>query len=212
MKSRIILALATCLVASGCDDTKNPLSDPQTSKADERLLGVWREPVTDVERYYHVGHAGKKYPSSVLRVVAVTHRNGIVETPEELLAFPTVIGDKTFLNLVFDPDKKLIKLMDEKGWKAGEVDHYKFLKYQVDGDSLLIYQIDEHAKAKAIENGRIKGVPSRSNPNAPFTDTTENVARFVAETGDNLWITKEPVRYERVSDTSNKPAETQRQK
>ncbi len=34
----------------------------------------------------------------------------------------------------------------------------------------------------------------------PLTDTKENVARFVAEAGDKLLNTKEPVRFERVVD------------
>jgi hypothetical protein len=40
MKPFYLIGVAVCLCASGCD-SKNPLSDPQTSKADERLVGEW---------------------------------------------------------------------------------------------------------------------------------------------------------------------------
>ncbi|MGO8750293.1 MAG: hypothetical protein ACLQNE_30480 [Thermoguttaceae bacterium] len=50
-----LLGVAVCLLASGCNDSKKPLSDRQTSKADERLLGVWRERSDDQATYYHVG-------------------------------------------------------------------------------------------------------------------------------------------------------------
>ena len=59
--------------------------------------------------------------------------------------------------------------------------------------------MDEEAKQKAIESGKVKGVIIvQSNP-AKFTDTMKNVARFVKEAGDSLWNTKEPGRFERVS-------------
>ncbi len=57
MKPLFLLGVAVCLGTAGCD-SDNPLSDPQTSKADERLAGIWREPHGDVDFYYHIGHAG----------------------------------------------------------------------------------------------------------------------------------------------------------
>jgi hypothetical protein len=42
MIARILSVSALCLLLAGCDDSKNPLSDPQTSEPDERLAGVWR--------------------------------------------------------------------------------------------------------------------------------------------------------------------------
>ena len=43
MKPFAFFGLVVCFLALGCDDSKNPLSDPKTSKADERLIGVWRD-------------------------------------------------------------------------------------------------------------------------------------------------------------------------
>ena len=198
MKRLFLLGVAVCLLASGCDDLKKPLSDPQTSKADERLLGLWRERSDDDATYYHVGHAGEGFPSSVLRIVAIKHGKGTVMAPEEYLAFSTVIGNKTYLNVVLDGEKKLVKRMDEKGWKAAEVDCFTFFKYQFDGDNLIVYLIDEDAKVKAIQGGKVKGV-EKLKWAAQFTDTTENVVRFITKAGDSLWNTKEPGRSERVN-------------
>ncbi len=198
MKPLFLIGVALCLCASGCDDSKNPLSDPKTSKADERLVGVWLERADDSDVYYHVGHAGEKFPACVLRIVEIRHSKGTVEVPQEYLAFPTVIGDKTYLNFVLDGDKKLVKSLDEKGWKGDDVDCYTLLKYQIDGDKLVVWIMDEDAKQKAIESGKVKGVIKSNHP-AKFTDTMENVARFVKEAGDSLWNTKEPGRFERVS-------------
>ena len=44
MNARTVLGLVLCLILTGCNDSKNPLSDPTTSNPDERLVGVWRLP------------------------------------------------------------------------------------------------------------------------------------------------------------------------
>ena len=98
----------------------------------------------------------------------------------------------------FDGDNDVVKRLDEKGWKTAEVDCYTLLKYQFDGDNLVVYPIDEFAKRKAIQGGKVKGVEEFMRADQ-FTDTTENVARFVTEAGDSLWNTKEPGRFERVN-------------
>jgi hypothetical protein len=195
MKSRAILALTVCLLSSGCDDTKNPLSDPQTSKADEQLIGVWR--INGEETFYHVGHAGGKFPAGMLRIVEIRHAKGSVEPPEEYLAFTTVLGEKTYLNVVLDGDHKQVQRFNEKGWSRDAVDCYTLLKYQLDGDKLVAYLMDEDAKQKAIDNGKIKGTVDLTKP-AKFNDTTENIARFVAQADDGLWNTKDRARLERI--------------
>ena len=195
MKPLFLIGVAACLVASGCD-SKNPLSDPLTSKADERLPGVWLNRGGDGDVYYHVGHAGDKFPACMMRVVGIKHSKGNVEPAGEFLIFPTVLGDKNYLNVVIGRDDKLVKSLDEKGWKAADVDNYTLYRYKFDGDKLVVYGIDAEAKTKAIKSGKVTGTVE--NNSAKFTDTTENVARLVMEAGDSLW-TKEPGQLERMN-------------
>ncbi len=190
--------MVVCLLASGCDDSKNPLSDPKTSKANERLVGVWRGPDGDGDVYYHIGHAGEAFPVCVLRIVEINQNKGNVDPPAEYLAFPTAIGDKTYLNVVLDGDKKLVKRLDENGWNAANVDCYTFFKYAFDGDKLVLWAIEESAKGRAIQSGKVKGA-AKPCEISKFTDTTANLARFVAEAGDSLWNTEEPCALERVN-------------
>jgi hypothetical protein len=110
------------------------------------------------------------------------------------LAFPTVLGDNTYLNVVLD--EKQVKLLDAKGWNADVVECYTFIKYQLDGDKLVVWAIDDKAKEQAIKDGKIKGVAEKDKP-AIFTDTAENVDRFITNAGDTLWDTKKPGRFER---------------
>ena len=178
-----VLVPVVLLFAGGCDDSKKPLSDAKTSKADQRLVGVWRQATPGGTVYYHIGQAGKQFPASVMRVVQVTQNQGSVAPPNEYLAFPTVLGDKTYLNVVWGGR---VKVLDAKGWNADEVDSYTFVKYRVDGDKLAMWIVNEKAKKQAIDGGKVKGVAEANKP-ATFTGTTEEVARFVAEAGDSLF-------------------------
>ena len=79
----------------------------------------------------------------------------------------------------------------EKGWNSEAVGGFFIFKYKIEGDTLLLWQMDDDAKRKAIQGGKIKG------EGIGFTDTTENVARFVASAGDSLFK-EEVIRLERV--------------
>lgn len=192
-----ILAAFACLLPMGCDDSKVPLSDPAASKPDARLAGVWRfrDPKEPGEvTYYHVGRADEKLPEGVMRVVAVGHDRGNVSPAENLLVFPTVLEGKTYLN-VTDGSEKALKVLREKGWTA--MDKYFILRYEVDGDKLTCWIMDPDAKEKAIKAGKIQGTVK--DYDIRFTDTTENLAQFVAGVGDSLYIEDEPRRMERIA-------------
>jgi hypothetical protein len=196
MRPFLFAGIAVCLFLSGCDDTKNPLSDPQKSRPDTRLIGMWRlSGAGDDEEFYHVGYAGDGFPKGMVRIVDIKHGKGKLESPEEYLAFPTVIADKIYLNVIYD--KKQVQLLDEKGWKADVVASYTLFKCQIDGDKLVVFFMDEEAKEKAIKDGKIKGV--HGNNTSTFTDSSENVARFITTADASLWDTKEPGRFERLS-------------
>ncbi len=194
MNARTTLGLMFCLLAAGCDDSKTPLSDPTAAKPDARLAGVWRLQGEDGQvSYYHIGRADEKLPEGVMRVVGATHREGYVQPASELLLFVTTLDGKTYMNLTGGKEEQ-VKIIAEKGWKG--VESYLIFKYQVDGDKLTVWVMDGDAKKRAIESGKIKGAVERNKP-VRFTDTMENVARFVAQSGDSLF-TNEPLRLERV--------------
>jgi hypothetical protein len=197
----LLAASAAGLLLAGCDDSKNPLSSPQASKPDAKLAGLWRLKDKDGNvTYYHIGVLGGKAPASVMRVVNVQHlKDGSLQEPGEFFVFPTVLGDSTYLNMGGDQPK--LKLLEEKGWTADGIDSYFILKFRIEGDTLVLRTMDREAKRKAIEGQKVKGVietPAGPGPERiQFTDTTENLARFVSGAGDSLF-SKEPLRLERV--------------
>ena len=192
---QLLFVAAFSLLLTSCFDTKNPLSDPQKSQPDDRLCGVWRFRGDSGEmNYYHIGHVGEKLPASVMQVIFVQHMtDGSVES-DQLLLFPTTIGDKTYLN-VAEATPVLLKLLEEKGWTNEAVNEYLILRYQITGDTLAIQWIDNDAKKRAVEAGKIQGTVEKDQGH--FSDTTENLAKFVAEAGDDLFA-KDVLRLARV--------------
>ncbi len=197
----ILVSLCTCLLAAGCDDSKNPLSDPQTAKLNSDLTGTWRsreEYRKGVEvTYVHTGTDADGLPCGVMRVALVTHdRDGTMRRPSELLAFSTRIGANTYLNVTPVDDERL-NLLKKKGWNA--IDGYLLFRYKVEGDTLVLWKMDSDAKQRAIEDKKVNGEIKEGfllDMNR-FTDTSENIARLVANNGEKLFATKE-IQLERV--------------
>jgi hypothetical protein len=196
MRTRPFIALlclaVACLLYVGCDDLQNPLSDPRIAKPDDRLSGVWRYDWGKKQIYFHVGKAGDELPDGVMRVAFVLHdtEDGTVKSPMEALLFSTTIGTNTYLNLAPIEGKEQLKLLKEKGWK--EIRAYVLLKYKLEGDTLLLWKLDSDAKYHAIKDRKIKGVVNEKEgfvgiDTNKITDTTDNVARFVAKAGDSLF-------------------------
>jgi hypothetical protein len=198
MKARRFWLLALLIAAPllcGCDDSKNPLSDLKMSQPDDRLLGLWRvqDDKSATAEYYHVGHVPDA-PAGVMRVIGVSHnKNGKIDL-EDFLMFVTTLGDKTYLN-VTGGGNETIKRLKENGWQPADEATYFLFKYQVDGDAIAVRGMETDVKRQAIEAGMIKGETGAQT--AKFTDTSENVARFVSEAGDGLFV-KEAGRLERV--------------
>ena len=201
----VLVPFAACLLLASCDGSKHPLSDPLAAKPDARLAGIWRLQGGEGEvTYYHVGAAGGTLSSGVMRIVGVKHRkSGAVEPDGEFLTFPTFLSEHAYLNCVADMQQDHFRSLEEKGWK--DVERYCFLKYKVEGDSILLWAWDRDAARCAVESGKVKGEVTygedrqgkKTLHNVVLTDTTDNLARFVASAGDGLF-SKEALRLERV--------------
>jgi hypothetical protein len=195
MKHAIFLSLAAVSLAAGCIDSKNPLSPADTAKVDEGLIGTWRETNPHGETLYHIGLAGDKYPSGMLRIVQITRNDKTLEPPIEYVAYSSTVDGKKYLNVVLDPPK--LKEFNQTGWKADAIDGYIFVKYELSGDKATVWSTKQKSKNDAITAGKIKGTAEKQNNDVRFTDTSENVAKFIAAAGDDLW--EEPGHMERVN-------------
>jgi hypothetical protein len=187
------------MLAMGCDDSKNPLSSPADSSPDKQLIGIWQHDGGTNTTYYLVGYLGGEALKNVMRVVIATReKDGKLQQPEQGMLFPTALEGTSYLNLAAADQNQLAKVQD-KGWQSNLFESYFILKYRVEGDVLLVWPIEPDTKKKAIKAGTIKGEIKNANGgrSVRFTDTTENLARFVAESEDELFA-KEPLRFQRV--------------
>jgi hypothetical protein len=193
MKRTIVLSLAVLSFACGCVDSKSPLSSADNAKVDEGIVGAWRESTNDGETIYHIGLAGPKYPSGMLRIIAVTSHNNTLQAPSHYIGYTTTLGGKSYLNIVLDEAK--IKDFDQNGWDADKVEGYFLVKYKIDGGKGTVWSINGAARKDAIKAGKIKG-EFEGQGDSHFTDTTENVAKLL--TGDDMW-NNEPGHMERIA-------------
>jgi hypothetical protein len=187
-----VCSAAACLLAS-CVESDRPLSDLSKSQHDTRLCGVWAntDERGDID-YLHIGaetteplERGHSSPEpGLMRYCTVTHTHqsqGLAKAGEGHF-YSAKIGGEDFANWVIP---------------ANEAEHkpltYCFLKYQVDDKQLILWDQDAEATARAIEDGKLKGIVKRKQrAGAPvvgefdelrITDSTENIAAFLAGGG-----------------------------
>ena len=110
--------------------------------------------------------------------------------------FSTTIGTTKYLNVIPYVRDKQLKVLKENGWK--DVKGYIVLKYKVEGDTALVWKMDRTPSTKPSKMGKSRaseeGLLLDMNE---ITDTTENLARFVAKAGDTLFLS-EPTQLNRV--------------
>jgi alpha-mannosidase len=98
MKRIASLGLIACVLALGCNDSKNPLSQEWDLKPDNRLVGLWRWQEEPGEvTYFHIGQdQSGKFFSKIMRVTAISHSSdsGGIGQPVECLALCSVLGGK----------------------------------------------------------------------------------------------------------------------
>ncbi len=185
-----------CLPLAGCDDSSAPLSDANQASLDKALPGLWMHQHQEGVTYYHVGRLGSDFPEGLMRVVILSHARGdILQQPEVALAFRTVVAGHAYLNIGNVTHEQLETIMHQ-GWEAARVESYMIVKYRVDTNKLVVWYMDNQAKRKAIEAGKVQG-EMKANNRYRFTDTTENLARLVAAERRHLFA-EEPLRFERV--------------
>lgn len=202
---QLCLSFCTLMVAAllaGCDDSENPLSTPSKSKPDERLIGTWREVREEGGAFYHVGRLGGKAPESMMRLIIVTRPGeaGEIQPPSQALVFPTNISGNNYLNIA-GLSHEGVESARVQGWKDRKIRSFLIMKYELqpDGDRLLVWGMQGSAKIAMIEAERIKGQLKQQDHSTlgRFTDSSENVAKLVADQSERLYDGK-PLVLERV--------------
>jgi hypothetical protein len=198
MRTPLCLALgaALCLLLTSCVVTSdNPLSSPDTARADQRLVGDWLGK-QDQETFHFTMKKG-----SWMHVVITQKETGtgnrpsmINRKPEEYDFFPTVIGGNTFLNVV-------LVGQDDQGPPSKA---FVFVRYTISGNGMLqMWRMSQDLAAAAVRAGKLRGTvhqdkspmmvgePPHPDMDVALQDTSANIVKFIQNSNvDTLFSDK----------------------
>jgi hypothetical protein len=193
-----LLSLASCVVES-----KNPLSDPDTSKPDRRLFGQWKGTNENkTTEYLFIGLPsvqikGRPEGIMVAHTIDVTADHKISASAYAL--FVTTIGKDTYLNVF---ESKLAENAEQPEWSKTNIQSVLPVQCVVTDDQLSIWLMDLEATAKVVDSGKLKGEVRRKDGTVSsvlLTDTTENLAAYLKDGGNKgLFAEKGALVYSRV--------------
>ncbi len=119
------LVLLLSFFLGGCYQSDAPLSRPNASNSDERLLGLWHSKIDGNDVYLHVIAMDKPW----LKLIKIVHINhGGISENTEVDMFPTKIGEDRFVNLKFGKTNASKEADNDSGKSA---DAYWFYKYEI---------------------------------------------------------------------------------
>jgi len=203
MKSRLFPALFAVvgLLLAGCfPESKNPLSSPATSRIDARIAGVYeqkKESEKQDSAYWHFHYRGaaagqdqKPRVTTTIEIIGVSHPAESGLDGARYHAFATRLGGHDYLSFV-----------EQKGGSAKK-ENYSFARYELNwrGD-LHLWLLDTNSVAAAIKSGKLRGKvrTNQFGTDVLLTDTTANLAAFVAASDPAKLFGKKPMVFRRLA-------------
>jgi hypothetical protein len=197
------MAVLSCLLLTSCvTDSVNPLSSPDKSRADERLVGDWRDGTDSDRSTCHITIT--KAPWMHVDIIPDPHSSQANDVPESYDFFPSVIGKDTFLNIVSVGK-------DDKG---APTKTYQFFRYTVSDDHVLkVWGMSNKLTAAAVRAGKLKGLlkpsgytvdqPPRPDFDVTLQDTSANIATFIQGSNIDALFGGKATSYDRVKPAGN---------
>jgi hypothetical protein len=192
----LVIAVFGVMFAGCMAISDQPLSDPAKSAVDEKLFGFWLVKDDgrgrDVWVFGRAPAVGKNDPPGLMRMASVRiSPKDEVDEPGSMLIFPSQIGGNSYFNVI---DEKMFNA-STKNWHTAKL-AYLLAKYRVTGDRLEIWSGNYSRVGAAIDKGLVKGEVTREKDGkvktAKLTDTTENLAKFLQNGGDEALFGGDP--------------------
>lgn len=165
-------------------ESRHPLSDPQKAKIENRAVGTWRATINTNQYYLHAGTGNIVGKSDWMELVLVHPGEKPSFYVHHKIGFVSTIGGQGYFNVA----NLSVQITQLRGTKpeelAAAVERYDILKYEVNGDTMIISAADQKFVKAAIEAGKIKG------HGATIDDSTENLIRFIESSPPALWGNK----------------------
>jgi len=182
----LILLYAGCTTIS----SENPLSDPDTSKADEKLLGEWTPKEKQTDTYLRL--TVKKmdapgYPAGVMKLILTPFEPDGTPVKGGTIRigafFCTELKGKRFINLCGRCVEGPAKL---PAWEKLRGQGFSIVKYSATRDTFSHWHVGDETPLKtAVKNGKLKGMFQAAGaggfgPTVRVTDTSANLARLLS--------------------------------
>lgn len=190
-----LLMSAFLLSSCGYPALKKPLSDPDNTKPDARLFGVWRpeekDPTKPQPGFVFIGKSGHRgVPLGIMKflVVGIDENNEIIRE-EPGYFFTTAVDNKRYLHFfdksVLDPNKFPV-------WDQENIKEYTLYRYKIEADKLTIWLMDSAAVETAIRKGNIDGtIREEKNAKSITLAGGDNLSSFLAKGGDKVLFSKQ---------------------
>jgi hypothetical protein len=186
--ARLIAVAILALSATSCVKSRHPLSDPDRSQVDAKLVGSWTtrddEGVVTMMVIGKHPSAGKNgIPRGLMLSARITlDKDGLAQNSVDPF-FVSKIGDKTFINRV-EAD---FAEMEKSGWNASRVKSYLLIKYETVGDAVDFTGHSPAGLAQLARDGLLKldgeELMDSTEKLAKFFDSSKLEALFPTDTG-----------------------------
>jgi len=138
---------------------KEPLSNPDEAKLDDRLLGPWKfvdEKVKGHPPILHIGKADiRRAPPGIMKGVWLENDEKNQVQVSTYYFFPTCLGQAHYSNIL---DVNPLDGEKPKTWNENRVEDWLLTKYAVENDRLTIWLLAAKAAEEAVQKGEVKGI------------------------------------------------------
>jgi hypothetical protein len=182
----LILLIAGCTTIS----SENPLSDPETSKPDEKLFGEWTPKEKQTDTYFRLSikkMGAPGYPAGVMKLILTPFEPAGTPVKGGTIRvgafFCTELKGKTFINLCGRCVEEPAKL---PAWEKLRGQGFSILKYSATQDTFSNWYVGDETPLKtAVKNGKLKGMFQAAGaggfgPTVRVTDTAANLAQLLS--------------------------------
>jgi hypothetical protein len=189
--SRTVLFGLLVLLA-GCTTiySDNPLSDPETAKPDEKLMGEWMPKPVPKENYLRLNVKkmdAPGYPSGTMKLILTPFAPGGTPVKGGAIRAGVIVATeaegKTFVNLC---GRAIEEPAELPAWEKLRAQGFSILKYSVAQDTLKLWYVGDESPLKtAVKNGKLKGKfqpagPGGFGPTVHVTDTGAKLSRLLS--------------------------------
>lgn len=165
--------LAVSLIMTGCLSSTHPLPNREKIKGDSPLVGYWHGVVTNSTQtgklqIWSVFHFGGNHFSVVMSNQKAYDKSdfNLVTSDEDTSIFDvytTTISDDTYFTL--------------KAIRGTDIKDYMIVKYEMEGDKLSVFNINDAAIKRAVESNQLQA--RRNGGSYTITSKSADLAKWI---------------------------------